>query len=250
MEEAIVLAGGLGTRLRSVVKDVPKPMAPVNNRPFLDYILHFLSKNSIKRVVLAVGYKHEIIRQYLNNGKNSFDLQIEYSIETELLGTGGAIWQALRQIKGDDAFVINGDTFFDVPLNDLKVFARSKSAEIAIALKELPFSDRYGQISFAEDGRILSFSEKDLVSKERIVINGGIYYLQKKLLEKYPVPGNFSLEKDFFVPYITTLQAYGKIYQKPFIDIGIPEDYELAQSLTALAEQLSTTCLDSDRNTV
>ncbi|MDT7828085.1 nucleotidyltransferase family protein [Pricia sp. S334] len=230
-DEAIVLAGGLGTRLRAVVKDVPKPMAEVNGQPFLDYILDYLIKNKITKVVLAVGYKHEIIQNYLSQNKKFSDLQISYSIENQPLGTGGAISQAITKVDGSYTFIVNGDTFFNIPLNQLEIFAHKKNAEIAIALKELPFSNRYGRVACSSNDRILSFSENKHDQEESCLINGGTYFINKNLFEPFELPQKFSLENDFFKPYLKITQAYGKCFEDFFIDIGIPEDYNLAQKI-------------------
>jgi D-glycero-alpha-D-manno-heptose 1-phosphate guanylyltransferase len=180
---------------------------------------------------MAVGYKHHIIQEYLKQNAKFSDLQIRYSVETELLGTGGAILQAMDQVEGDSAFIVNGDTFFDISLSKLEAFGQSNSSEIAIALKELPYSDRYGLISCSESGRILSFSSDGVNNANSILINGGIYYLQKQVLQKFSLPNKFSIEKDFFQPYIEEIKAYGKVFDSTFIDIGIPDDYALAQRL-------------------
>jgi D-glycero-alpha-D-manno-heptose 1-phosphate guanylyltransferase len=230
-DEVIVLAGGLGTRLREVVKEVPKPMAEVNGKPFLDYILEYLIKNKIAKVILAVGYKHEIIKQHLSQNKKFSDLQISYSVENEPLGTGGAIAQAITKVEGPYVFILNGDTFFDVPLNQLEIFAQKKNAEIAIALKEVPFSSRYGQVVCAPDGCILSFLENNQNQRESTIINGGTYFINKNLFKAFDLPQKFSLENDFFKPYLKNIQAYGNSFKDFFIDIGIPEDYNLSQKL-------------------
>lgn len=230
-KEAIILAGGLGTRLQSVVKDVPKPMAEVAGRPFLDYIMNFLAKNHITNAVLAVGYKQEVIQQHLSILQNRHSLEISYSIEEELLGTGGAIYHAFNQIKGNSAFIINGDTYFDMSLPDLDDFARSRNAELTFALKETADANRYGNVLCSADGKILSFTEKGDTAERTIRINGGIYLMQKSLIERFPMPQKFSIEQTLFQSKTPDLNAYGKIYPGAFIDIGIPEDFIKAQEL-------------------
>ncbi|PWK77733.1 D-glycero-alpha-D-manno-heptose 1-phosphate guanylyltransferase [Mucilaginibacter oryzae] len=230
--EAVVLAGGLGTRLRSVISEVPKPMAPVANRPFLDYILHYLKKQGITRVILAVGYKWEIIRDHYNGVDASFGIDIDYSIEDEPLGTGGAIFKAADKIIANDFFIINGDTSFDIPLNELKTFATEKSAEITIALKKISNSDRYGSVECSPDGRVISFKEKspgNIVTQAEI--NGGIYFMQKHLINKFNFPGKFSFETDFLQENLPGIAAFAKAFDSTFIDIGIPEDYYRAQKI-------------------
>lgn len=230
-KEAIILAGGLGTRLQSVVKDVPKPMAEVAGRPFLDYIMHFLAKNKIRKAVLAVGHKHEIIREHLSKAENRYGIEVSYSIEEELLGTGGAIYQAFGQISGSSAFIINGDTWFDVSLEELDHFAQQHQSELAFALKETADFERYGSVICSADNRVLSFTEKGTNTDATIRINGGIYLMKKSLLSRYPMPEKFSIEQEFFQDKISGIAAYGKAFPGIFIDIGIPEDFHTAQTL-------------------
>lgn len=229
--EAIILAGGLGTRLQSVVSDVPKPMAEVAGRPFLDYIMYFLAKNNISRAVLAVGYKHEIIQQHLHIPENRCGLELAYSIEKDLLGTGGAIYQAFSQINGDSAFIINGDTYFDMSLTDLDEFAQCRQAELAFALKETTDAGRYGNVLCSARGKILAFTEKGYTNESPIRINGGIYLMRKSLIERFPMPPEFSIEQALFQSHTPDLNAFGKVYPGDFIDIGIPEDFHRAQAL-------------------
>ncbi|RNI29222.1 nucleotidyltransferase family protein [Rufibacter latericius] len=230
-DEAIVLAGGLGTRLRSVVQDVPKPMAEVAGRPFLDFILYNLKKNNIKKVVFAVGHKHEVIQEYYRDKSKSFGIEIAYSIETELLGTGGAIFQAAQQTQNESFFILNGDTFFDVDLAALSEFAQERAADLAMALKVMPLSDRYGSVVCSPDGEIVSFKEKELGVKQDLLINGGVYHLKKKVVESSAMPKKFSFETDFLQRELSKFRAYGKSFDGTFIDIGIPEDYQYAQTL-------------------
>jgi D-glycero-alpha-D-manno-heptose 1-phosphate guanylyltransferase len=221
---AIILAGGLGTRLRSVINDLPKPMAPVNGKPFLHYIFQYLVRQEIKEVVLAVGYKHESIRDFF--GDDYAGISIQYSIELEPLGTGGGIKQAFRIVQ-DAAFVINGDTFFDVELHALKQFYIEKQADMALSLKQLQNFDRYGTVNINEQNRITEFAEKRLMTEG--LINGGVYYMNKSLFDKIESPDKFSLEKDVLEKYVSTLKFYGIARSGYFIDIGIPGDYQKAQ---------------------
>lgn len=218
--QAIILAGGFGTRLQSVVHDVPKPMAPVCGRPFLNYILDNLNKNHFTKVVLAVGYQKEsIMKYYLNRYKN---LEIVYSIETEPLGTGGCLKQAMQWIDDDYVFVLNGDTMFDIDFQQM-----AKTQSLCIACKEMEEFDRYGEVIFDEDMCIQSFEEKKFVHKG--YINGGIYYLPKNIFDSYTLNQRFSLEKDFFEVYMKELSIQAFLSNAYFLDIGIPEDYEKAQ---------------------
>lgn len=234
--QAVVLAGGLGTRLRSVVADVPKPMAPVANRPFLDYILHYLKAQGVTRVVLAVGYKWEVIRDRYAQPENAFGLEIAYSVETEPLGTGGAIFQAAAEVTADEFFIINGDTSFQVPLAELKSLATAKDAEMAIALKPIDNPDRYGTVETDADGRIQRFIEKGASEVTApYQINGGIYLMKKELTTRFDLPQKFSFEVDFMQQYLETVKVYGAAFDVPFIDIGIPDDFHRAQQIFANA---------------
>jgi D-glycero-alpha-D-manno-heptose 1-phosphate guanylyltransferase len=229
--EAIVLAGGLGTRLRSVITEVPKPMAPVAGRPFLDYILYYLKKEGVTRVVLAVGYKWEVIRDYYADANSAFGLELDYSVEVEPLGTGGAIFKAAEKVKGDNFFIINGDTSFPIPLKRLSSFAGKTTAELAIALKKISNSDRYGSVEHSADGHIISFKEKGQNCGATAEINGGIYFMQKALINRFTFPEKFSFETDFMQSKLGSMNAFAKTFNSTFIDIGIPEDYYRAQKL-------------------
>ena len=150
ISEAVVLCGGLGTRLRKIVKDVPKPMAPVGDKPFLAFVLEYLKKQNIKRVILAVSYKYEVIQQYFGN--EFLGMEIVYSIEKIPLGTGGAIKQAL-EFASRDCYVLNGDTFFKIPLECMKL-GKSK---ICIALKRVYDFDCYGAVELDKNGFVEIF---------------------------------------------------------------------------------------------
>jgi len=230
-EEAIILAGGLGTRLRSVVNDLPKAMAEVNGKPFLDYVMCFLAAQGVKRVVLAVGHKREAIQAFLKDADYRYGLEVCYSVEEDLLGTGGAIFQAFQQIEGEHAFILNGDTYFDVSLAALENFALEKGADLAFALKEVEDCSRYGTVSLLPDHGIAAFNEKKAGQTGAGIINGGIYFMSKSLTSKFNKPEKFSIEQDFFQQDLAELQAYGKVFDGLFIDIGIPGDYHLSQQL-------------------
>ncbi|MBD3842888.1 MAG: NTP transferase domain-containing protein, partial [Campylobacterales bacterium] len=150
--EAIVLAGGLGTRLKSVVSNVPKPMATIGDKPFLEYILKYLKKNGITRVILSVGYKLEIIEEYFGN--NFEGIELIYSKEDEPLGTGGAIKKAMSKVKSSKVYIINGDTFFDVNLKSLILVDNSK---ITLSLKHMKNFDRYGCVESDENNLVTAF---------------------------------------------------------------------------------------------
>ena len=182
--EAIILAGGFGTRLKSVVKDIPKPMAKINNRPFLELILQYLKKHNFKRVVLSVGYKWEIIKNYF--GDNFQGIELIYNIENEPLGTGGAVKSSLDLINSDEVFILNGDTIFEIPLTEMKLFDNSK---ITIAVKKMENFDRYGIVVF-EDNSVVEFKEKSF--RKNGFINGGIYLIRKNIFDDFNLPKKFS----------------------------------------------------------
>jgi len=218
----IILAGGLGTRLRGVINDLPKPMAMINGKPFLHYVFVYLSKQKIKNVILSVGYKGEIIESYF--GDKYLDVEIVYSREDEPLGTGGGIKKAFELVD-DFAFVLNGDTFFDVDLNALHKFHLQNVADISLALKPMKSFDRYGTVQLQEN-RIINFVEKKYLAEG--LINGGVYFFGKNIFENIDQE-KFSFEKEVLEKLVSQKRICGKIYNDYFIDIGIPEDYAKAQ---------------------
>jgi D-glycero-alpha-D-manno-heptose 1-phosphate guanylyltransferase len=225
-QEAIILAGGLGTRLKGIVDDVPKVMAPVNGRPFLEYLLDFLDNNVIEHVVLSVGYKHEIIQNHFSNQYKS--IAIDYCIEEEPLGTGGGIKKAFDYIKGTKALVLNGDTMFRVNLPKILEFHFSKSSKFTIVLREVKDVSRYGSVEMDAHQRITRFNEKGEQSGPGS-INGGVYLINKKFFTVNKFPEKFSLEKDCMETMYKQYPFYGSVCKQYFIDIGIPEDYQKAQ---------------------
>lgn len=222
--EVIILGGGFGTRLRPVVSNVPKPMAPINNKPFLRYILENLNRQNIRKVIFSVGYKYEVIKEYFKDKYKEID--IVYSIEDEPLGTGGAIKKAFEITNSEDVLILNGDTFFDIELRQLLKHHSKTKADITIALKHMKDFDRYGTVILSND-KIVSFQEKKY--KNHGKINGGVYVVNKNIFNKIEMPKKFSFENDFMIKYINYLKLYGFISDAYFIDIGIPKDYERAQ---------------------
>jgi len=224
LEEAVILAGGLGTRLKSVVKGIPKPMAEICGRPFLSYILDFLHTQGIERVILSVGYKWEVIKDFF--GSQYKNLELEYAIEDKPLGTGGGLKNALKYVCEEEVFVLNGDTFFDIDLNLFYNLHKSKNSKLSIALKKMENTVRYGAVEIDENNRIVSFLEKG--KRVSGFINGGIYLLNKNFFNALSPEGNFSLEKDFLEKFYKDHEFYGFPFDGFFIDIGVPEDYERA----------------------
>ncbi len=219
--QAIVLAGGLGTRLRSVVQDLPKPMAPINGKPFLAFVLEYLKKQGITEIILSVSYKYELIQEYFKD--EFYGMKIHYNIEKELLGTGGAIKDALKLVK-NEVYVVNGDTFFDIDLKKLVL----NGSKICIALKQMQNFDRYGTVNVDEQGIVTSFEEK--VFKKQGLINGGIYLLKKDIFDEFSLEKKFSFE-EFLQENYKSLKIQTQIFDDYFIDIGIPEDYKEFQKI-------------------
>lgn len=227
IETAIILAGGFGTRLQSVVTDLPKPMADVNGQPFLNYQLNYLKQYGVKSIVLSVGYLAEKIKNYYGTEFNG--LRITYVTEAKPLGTGGGIRLAAEAVKDQHVFILNGDSFFDVDLNLFTKRHQQSKAQVSLALRTVEDGARYGTLEVNSDQRITSFKEKSGVSKKGL-INGGVYILDTKLyLDNTNPLENFSIEKDFFEKKLQTLLIKGFEFNAYFIDIGIPEDYNKAQ---------------------
>lgn len=222
IREAIILSGGLGTRLRDAVSNLPKSMAPVNGRPFLDYILSYLGQYKISTLTLAVGYKAEDIITHYGEKYN-------YSVETQPLGTGGAVRQAMELCTANEVLVLNGDSFFDIDLGAFYERHSAAQADCSLALRRVGNTARYGTVHLEPGGRISKFHEKSGKEKEGI-INGGVYILNRqKYLGHTPAGQPFSIETDFFEKKMNELNIFGFIYEDYFIDIGIKEDYEKAQ---------------------
>ncbi len=224
MYEAIILAGGLGTRLRSVVADVPKVMATVAGKPFLHYIIKKLIDEKVARIVLAVGYKHEIIQAFI--AQSNYEAEIVFSVEHEPRGTGGAIKLALEHAKQENVFIINGDSFFDCNFERLMQGHLIHDADISLALKPMQNFERYGTVELNEH-RIIQFNEKKYC--EDGLINAGIYILKRSIFNALSLPKIFSMEKEVFESLTATLKLIGFPFTNYFIDIGIPEDFEKVQ---------------------
>lgn len=224
--ECIVLAGGLGTRLRNTIGNYPKCMAEVDGKPFLEYILEYLKKQGVSRIILSLGYKHEIILNWLGN--NKFGLDIDYVIEEEPLGTGGGIALAMTKAQTETVFVVNGDTMFRVDMKAMLSFHTEKKAATTLALKEMHNFNRYGLVHTGDDGFIISFEEKK--QTDRGYINGGVYVIDRNKLKAINFPEKWSFEKDYLEPSVSKGILAGYKESGYFIDIGIPEDYSKAQT--------------------
>lgn len=222
MMEAIVLAGGFGTRLRPVLPDVVKPMALVCGRPFLELLLQHLSNKGFRHVVLSLGYRAQSIRDYF--GDYCFEMDISYAIEEKPLGTGGAIRFAMELCLTDHSFVFNGDTFLDLDIEVLEfLWQRTKST--LIVAREVEESARYGRM-IVSGRRVMGFIEKGQAGSG--LINAGCYVLPKRLLDRFPLGKPFSFEQDFLATEVKNSNIEYYISDGYFIDIGIPDDYARA----------------------
>lgn len=234
--EAIVLAGGLGTRLRSVVSDVPKPMAPIGGRPFLEYLMVYWRQQGVERFILSVGYLHKKIEDYFGNRFEG--APVEYSVEREALGTGGGLLLASQKLEANLSLVLNGDTFFAVDLDSLRRFHHKSNADMTMAVLQRASENRYGSVRSSSSGEIESFE----TGKKTSFINGGVYLFRGQLLSKTAAKHalSCSLEKDLFPLW---KQNAERLYVFPshgnFLDIGVPEDYLRAEKFFTLESMTS-----------
>jgi NDP-sugar pyrophosphorylase family protein len=226
--QAVILVGGLGTRLGSLLAGSNKPMLPVAGRPFLEYLLLYLRKNGIREIVLCVGYRGDLVHDQFGQGE-SLGLRLTYSTEEELRGTAGALKLAEPLLHGPEFLVLNGDSFFDIPVAALIASHREKGALASIALAQAADCSRYGAVRLAEDGKILSFTEKGQGGARSGLFNGGIYVFGRQVLDRIPPGTVVSLEKDV-LPTLVGRGLHGVPFVGYFIDIGIPETYAQVQS--------------------
>jgi len=229
--EVIILAGGFGTRLQSKVGEIPKPMAPINNRPFLDYLLDYLIKNEVKQVIFSVYYKYELIKNHYGSSYNG--MKISYSIDSEALGTGGAIKAAIPKSKNDHIFIINGDTYFNINLFHLFNNHVNNNNDITLSLKPMTNFERYGFVETDSVGQVHSLKEKKYRNYGKI--DGGIYLINRNVFNSLESRKKFSFN-DFIMNNISNLKVGSLLFDELFIDIGIPEDYDKAYKV--LANQL------------
>lgn len=226
IKETIILAGGLGTRLRDTIPDLPKCIAPVAERPFLFHVINYLRSQGVEKFIFSLGYKHEIIEEYLDTQFSTLDFQC--SIEDEPLGTGGAIQVACSKCSEENIVVVNGDTLFKADLHQGYLFHNHNMAECTVLLKPMKNFDRYGVVELSKDNLVKIFREKQ--AYETGNINGGTYLLNKLKFLDEEFPSKFSFEKDYLEKFYTQRRIYGLVQDEYFIDIGIPEDYNKAQS--------------------
>lgn len=226
VDEAIVLAGGFGTRLRGVVHDVPKPLAPVAGRPFLAWLLDALAPHGMRRVVLATGYLGDQVEAALGTAWRG--MALVYSRETAPLGTGGAIVHALREVSSDAFFVLNGDTWLELDYAAFDRAVNEAGACLGVALAHVPDVSRYGAAQL-EGRRVTGFDEKGASGAG--FINAGVYWMRRGLLDGHPIGAAFSFERDVLMPAVQREPVIGYTDTRGFIDIGVPDDYQRAQRL-------------------
>jgi D-glycero-alpha-D-manno-heptose 1-phosphate guanylyltransferase len=219
--ECIVLAGGLGTRLRSLVYNIPKCMAPISSQPFLYFILKYLERQGITHVILSLGYKHEVVENYIC--ENEWNFSFSFSVEDKPLGTGGAIKQALKYSNENNVWIINGDTFFNVDMVNMFNEHLTINADVSIALKKLTNFNRYGILKIDDKNRVISFNEKE--NCHIGLINGGIYLFNKRCDLFGISDEKFSFETDILKKITSNTYIHGYISNGYFIDIGVPDDY-------------------------
>ena len=235
IKEVIVLAGGLGTRLRDLIPDLPKCMAPVAGRPFLFYVINYLRSQGVEKFIFSLGYKHEIIEEYLHS--QFATLTYQCVIENEPLGTGGAIQLALSKATEKNIVIANADTLFKVNLPEAGFFHMHNNAACTLLLKPMQNFDRYGVVELTEEQLVKSFKEKQFYTEG--TINGGLYILNVSKFLDEGFPAKFSFEKDYLESLYKERSIYGLIHDVYFIDIGIPEDYNRVQTeLCSLPLQL------------
>lgn len=225
--QAILLCGGMGTRLRSVVSDRPKPMADICGKPFLQYLLEMLRDKGITEVIFALGYMGEMIEEYFQDG-SAFGLKITYSYEEEPLGTGGAIRNALPKILEEEVLVLNADTYFPMDYQGLLRFHQENDGDFSLATRAVPDISRYGAVRRDAAGRILAWNEKLEDGGQPLAgeINGGIYVMKKSLIAEIP-EGKQSLEQDCVPKWLSEgKRIFGLPFDGYFMDIGIPKDYQ------------------------
>ena len=226
--EAIVLAGGFGTRLKQIVPDLPKPMAPSAGRPVLEILLTSLFRKGFTRVVLSLGFMSEKIIGHF--GDSYLGMELVHEVESQPLGTGGAVRAALARCVSDHVFVFNGDTYLDLEVDDLERLWQTNRRPVVV-VRAVPDTARFGRVEVC-DGRIDAFLEKGKSGPG--LINAGCYVLPQHALDPFPLGQPFSLETEFFIKLTKFIRFDAFVTHGHFIDIGVPDDYALAQ--TELAE--------------
>jgi NDP-sugar pyrophosphorylase family protein len=223
--QAVILAGGLGTRLRSVVGDLPKPLAPVRGRPFLEYQIEHLAAEGFTHVLLCVGYRHDLIQAHLHDGA-AYRVEITYSVEKEPLGTAGALRHA-RPYLDDTFLALNGDTFFAADLSSLVTEHQAGRTCSTIALVRVPDAGRFGHVTLDTNGYVTHFNEKG--NSGPGLINAGVYVFSSGIFDHFPAQTPLSLENQIFPELVRQRLLRGQVLQGYHIDIGTPESYQRFQ---------------------
>jgi len=234
----VILAGGLGSRLRSVMADRPKVLAEIKGRPFLAYLLDMVAHFGISDVVLCTGYLGEHIVEAF--GTRYRGLHLTYSRESKPLGTAGAVRLALPLIKSDTILVMNGDSYCHADLTAFWNWHRAKKAEASMLLTRVLKTERYGTVKVDEDSRVVGFEEKGDHAGPGW-INAGIYLITRSLLQAIPENRKMSLEQEIFPVWIVS-GIYGYQLECRFLDIGIPEDYAKAEQFITACQSLGDHC--------
>jgi D-glycero-alpha-D-manno-heptose 1-phosphate guanylyltransferase len=225
MREAIILAGGLGTRLRAAVPDLPKCMAPVAGRPFIAWLIDYFGQAGIRRFIFALGHRSDQFNDFLRATLPPDAYRL--SVESEPLGTGGAIRLAATLAEDPTVLALNGDSFFHIQTDALASFHAQLKADCTLCLRPLQNFDRFGVVELGPDHRIRHFREKQFYPEG--LINGGVYALDRERFLSEDLPEKFSFEKDYLEKFYVQRRLFGLVQDEYFIDIGIPEDYQRAQ---------------------
>jgi D-glycero-alpha-D-manno-heptose 1-phosphate guanylyltransferase len=224
MMDAVILAGGLGTRLQGKIPELPKCMAPVAGKPFIDHVIHFLLGQGVRKVIFSLGYKHEVVLNHLKQAHSSLDYTI--SIEQQPLGTGGGTLLAAQQTQGKEFLLLNGDTLFLTNIAELRQRHEETQAVLTMALKPMVHFNRYGSVIIRPTNQVIGFEEKKQVTQG--LINGGLYLVNRDWLYSLGLPPVCSFEKDVLESHVNKGRFYSYVSDGYFIDIGIPEDYDRA----------------------
>jgi len=226
--EAIILAGGKGTRLKSILDDRPKPMAIIEGKPFIEWVLFMLRHQGIQRAIICTGYLGEIIECHLGNGRH-IGMKIAYARDPFPLGTGGAVRNALDKTDSTSLLVINGDTYFHPNISNILKTHFERTARVSLSLVRVDDSSRYGSVKINKDGEVMAFVEKS-PRKESGLINAGIYIMERNVVNEIPEGAMISLEREI-LPNLIGKGLYGVSCEGPFVDIGVPESINEAGTI-------------------
>tara|TARA_Y100000310_G_C20346692_1_gene652347 strand:+ start:18 stop:725 length:708 start_codon:yes stop_codon:yes gene_type:complete len=218
--DVVLLVGGLGTRLRPVIGDTPKCLAPINGKAFIDIQIDYLIKQGFQRFILCVGHKANRVREHIESREKG---EFIFSVESSPLGTGGAIIFAMKKIQSKNFFVLNGDSYFPIDLKSLYDFHLRKKPDITIAGKHMEKPDRYGIILVNRENRVVGFKEKG--SQNSALINGGVYIISSTTLMKAELPEVFSFENEILQRKYYQKKIFCCPFYDYFVDIGVPTEF-------------------------